>query len=287
MKLFAFVAVAVMVGIAAAAPAHPVFDGDWSSFQTSELDIAQGPYTVQGNQVCCPKTAPACKVQTVDQQGKYWQSFKLQAVRSDVEGGSIITFIDENPQYEYAVVTDANGTRTCQQKCPLEGQQRMEKLTQDWFIPKNTSSEIVSYIGTGPYKANPSACGKSQVCQIWEAKTTLFGVVTMETDTLYVNVEDASNPIPVADVTVLTPFGEHIGTEKTLYLQYQGFPQGIPASDFEFTNKANCPPPARGCQKPNNGPNTYKSLAAWAHESRNHLTQKVKARFAFDIEAEL
>mmetsp|Transcript_22669 Transcript_22669/g.53525 ORF Transcript_22669/g.53525 Transcript_22669/m.53525 type:complete len:290 (+) Transcript_22669:67-936(+) len=279
--------VAALLGLAAAVT-QPTFDGDWSAFTANELDIAQGEYQTKGNEVCCSTTAAACKVQTVDETGKIWQSFSRQAIRQNVPGGSIVTFLTENPQYQYAVVENANGTLTCESKCPLTGQNKLEPLVKDWFIAKAGNGTEVSYKGTAAYPGSPNACGKGKECEVWEVKTTLLGIVVMETDTLYVNVA-GSSPIPVADVGSITPFGEHIGTEKTLYQEYQGFPNGLPASVFDILNKGSCPPPNGGCNRNNggnggNGLSRYQTMSREARNWRSHITEKVKGRFAFDIQ---
>jgi hypothetical protein len=284
---FAIIA-AVLVGVAMAV-SPPVFDGDWTSFQSNELDISQGEYTVKNNEVCCSTTAAACKVQTVDEQGTFWQSFSKQATKQSINGGYIITLISENPQYEYAVEANANGTLVCQNKCPNEGQDVVEPLVKDWFIPQNGNGTTVTYRGEAVYPDSATACGpKGAKCQVWEVKDTILGIVVMETAEQYINVQ-GSNPVPVASITTLTPFGEHIGTEKTMYEQYKGYPTGLPASTFEFTNKDKCPPPNGGCNQNNGGGGggngAYKNARNAARNWQNHVTEKVKGRFAFDVEA--
>jgi hypothetical protein len=247
MRFAVLAALCLGVAFAATAPNENSYKWaqDWQAFSTSNEIIAMGASTNTETEVCCSDTTPQCKIEVQDEQGDVLVSVKNQATRQDVQGGRIYQFYynptREHPQMQYAVVQASNGSWVCQDACPIPLQESFPPL-EAGFLPFNST-----YKGKAVPK-DISGC-PSGGCDWWQIKQTILGIIVMETDDFYVYEDASQGGVPVAAISHLTPFGEPEGSSTNTWAQYQGFPNGVAASEFEFLNKATCPPPKQGCQQ--------------------------------------
>jgi hypothetical protein len=132
-----------------------------------------------------------------------------------VLGTDQVLVSDYTTNKEYSVV---NGT--CQAYCPLQD--------NEWpTFGINANATAV-----------PDKVINGKTCKGYFWKTTLLGIITMETSTFYVDESDPSNPVPCAEFDNLTPFGRAIGSEGATWVQWT---PGTPDPKiFEFANKAGC-----------------------------------------------
>lgn len=63
--------------------------------------------------------------------------------------------------------------------------------------------------------------------------------ITMEIDNFYVDCSNPSNAVPVAEVDLLTPFGQSLGSQNQTWANFKGGPQN-PAK-FVVNGMASCP----------------------------------------------
>lgn len=284
MKFVVIVALCLS-GFAAAAPSENSYKwaDDWTAFSTNEIIQAQGASTQSETEVCCLATSPQCKVEVENQVGDVYVSVKNQATRQSVEGGRIYQFFNDptrdHPQMQYAVVQAKNGSWVCQDACPV--QPPYPPLTSG-FLPFNA---------TNKGKASPkdiTGCPTGG-CDWWQIKQTILGIIVMEIDDYYV-FEDATQGVPVAAISHLTPFGEPLGTQTQTWKQYAGFPNGLPASDFEFLNKKNCPPPQQGCQQQQQDHSSMYYMGLQTASTLTHfrpmqqfVTSEIRSKFDMDF----
>jgi len=283
MKLFIAVALCLGLAFAAAPPKENSYKwaDDWSAYATNQMIEAQGASTNTETEVCCLVTSPQCKIEVQDQQGDIYVSVKHQATRQNVQGGRIYQFFNENPQMQYGVAQAANGSWVCQDACPIRPP--FPPLSPG-FLPYNAT-----YMG----KKTPEdikGC-PTEGCDLWQVKQVILGIIVMETDDFYV-YESASQGVPVAAISHLTPFGEPLGSQTQTWAQYQGYPEGLPASTFEFLNKKNCPPPKQGCQQQQQDKTSmyYAGLQTAAQLTnfrpmKKYVTDEIRAKYNIDFEA--
>lgn len=193
----------------------PKISPNWQALETDTLFVAQGEYTRNGDYACCP-SGSNCEIQTSYQSGMNYIDYTNQRTRFEdsVSGQIIVTFFNQGK--ECLVVNN-----TCQEFCPTQG----EELGPDFLDPNST------FVGTKTVNGVP--------CSDYQINQTFLGIIVMETDDVFVDVSDPSNPIPVEEVDSLTPFGEPLGTQTAVW---QNFKSGLPnPSLFDIKGVDNCP----------------------------------------------
>lgn len=202
-KLLILSVLLINVAVLASVPSFP------QSFTVSELDeifIYQGDYTQQGSKLCCPyNSVNGCKVQVQTQAGDNFVDAVNQRTRFNVYGSNqaLVTIYGDNKQYLIQ-------NNTCQYYCPLQD--------DGWtsFGPDPNAT----YIGQKNIDGH--------MCNDYQWKTTLFGIIVMETSDFYAD-ETVSPPLPIAEVDVLTPFGQSIGQETS---HWDNFVAGVPPASL-------------------------------------------------------
>jgi len=174
----------------------PQFPKDFTAYEMDQLLQFQGDYSTQGNLLCCPLDSPACQIQVQTQEGPMYFDFTHNRTRMDVGGGQAMVNLYDI-QKELLVVN-----QTCKEYCPMEG-------------------DVLS-----PFGVDPSAADighkliNGVMCDDWNWKEVILKIITMEISDMYVDQSDPNNPIPVAEVDQLTPFGQFIGTMNSTWSQF-------------------------------------------------------------------
>lgn len=189
--------VIVLAAAAAAQAAIPTFPSSYTVVERDAIGIHQGDYVTKGSQTCCV-AGGNCKIQFQEQAGTTYADATRKQVLFSPFGTDESILTDYNTQKQYAIVNN-----TCSEYCPNQGEDKFPV-----FGPgPNTTAE-------GTVVVN----GKTLNKYVW--KTTILGIVTMETSTMLVD-ESGSAPVPVQETDVLTPFGEQIGSEETQWSNWQ------------------------------------------------------------------
>lgn len=207
--------VALTLCLVIAQAAVPTLPQDFTTQETDSIQVHQGDFVVSGKNVCCPLGGNGqCKVRMQTEGGLSVRA-KSKNMTSFAPFGTPERIVNDfNNGKEMEVV---NGT--CKAYCPLQD------TVMDSFGP----SDKAKFIGSKTIN------GKK--CDEYQWKTTLFGVVVMETSTMCIDVSNSSNPVPIQEVDVLTPFGQNIGQEEA---QWTGFRAGFDASVFDIKGIDSC-----------------------------------------------
>jgi len=210
--VFAFVILASLVASSTAAIPSLAKDVIYNS--NSVEVVYQGAWNQQGDQFCCPETN--CQVQVQESEGLSYQDATNQRLRFDGVGSQPIVTLFGSIQKEMLVDPT---TLKCLSYCP------------------NTDD-----FGTYQVPSNSTDLGKvtrnGKVVEQFQYKETLFGIVVMETDNFYLDLS-GKVPTPVAEVDLLTPFGESIGKATTTFSSW--VPGPLDAKLFAVTGIDTCP----------------------------------------------
>jgi len=205
----------VAIGFAAAT-LPPVLPLNYISLEEDFVVLYQGDFNMQGSSYCCSDQSN-CEIQTQYQSGHNYYDFTHNRTRFDdpVQGSIVSLFY---PLYMEMAVDNNNN---CQEYCPIEGD-----LTP-YQIPSNA-------------KDMGSTTVNGQVVENWQFNETVGGLFVMEIDDFFVDQTSWNNPIMVAEVDQLTPFGgPAIGTMTT---NYESYAPGTPdPSMFNVKGVSNCP----------------------------------------------
>jgi len=217
-KSFSLLPVALIaIGIAAAAAvAPPVLPLNYLSVEEDFIVLYQGDYTMQGTSYCCSDQSN-CEIQTQYQSGNNYFDYTHNRTRFDdpVQGSIVSLFY---PLYMEMAVDSNNN---CQEYCPIQGD-----LTP-YQIATNAKD-------LGPTKVN------GVNVENWQFNDTIAGFIVMEINDFFVDQTLWNNPVMVAEVDQITPFGEPaIGTVTT---NYQSYVAGTPnPALFNVQGISKCP----------------------------------------------
>lgn len=192
----------------------PVFSQSYTSDQLSSIVINQGGVAQPDGSVCCPPESPECKVQTAFQAGIALQSVaQNKSAFKNPDGSGVVT--DFTLQKEFSVTADG----ACQEWCPLQGQ----TIGGQMINPNSTDMGSVKYNG--------------RMLTEWQFVTRIPILnITMEIDNFYVT--EGSTPAPVALISLITPLGQHIGTQNTTFVTFT--PGNPDPKHFLVTGIASC-----------------------------------------------
>eukprot|EP01138_Halocafeteria_seosinensis_P006080 gb/GECG01006215.1/.p1 GENE.gb/GECG01006215.1/~~gb/GECG01006215.1/.p1 ORF type:complete len:316 (+),score=36.52 gb/GECG01006215.1/:1-948(+) len=219
MKSFlTFAGLVAAAATCASAGSLPTFPKDWSAITVSHVVINQGGEEQQDGSVCCPPTSPQCKIQTIYQASKeYFDYTHNRVANKNPDGSGVVSLMDDLKEYE------VNSTGYCQSYCP---------------IPKNQAGLYPFSLPNGSVDLGPTKYN-GQVVEQYEYKDQPFFNITFEVLDYYINLQNASNPIPVHMHESMQPFGMQIGYQTQDWHQFQ---PGTPAaSHFTVLDKDNCP----------------------------------------------
>lgn len=153
---------------------------------------------------------------------QYNSATTAQAKLANPDSSGVV--VDCTVKKEYSV--DANGN--CQSWCPT---------TQAGGCPITAFQIGPNATYEGVATGSPYCSGKP--CVDWRIVQQPFFNITFETDDYFIDVTNASNPIPLAEYSDLTPFGMPMGFQQSSYEQYATGP--IDPSVFVVNGNATCP----------------------------------------------
>lgn len=208
-------ALALIASVAVANAALPTFPQDWTSDQTSSININQGGIQQPDGSICCPATSPQCKVQTAFQEGtQYFDFTNERAAFKNPDGSGVVTLWADGKEYG----VDASGA--CQSYCPVQG-----PIEPGLGFGNNTED-------LGAATVNGVSCEHYE----WKVQVPIINI-TMQVSDFYVKVSGSSG-IPVQQIDHITPMGQNLGAQNTTYKTFKaGTP---PASVFTVTGKSTC-----------------------------------------------
>jgi len=218
---------------------QPKFPNDWTANEELDLIVFQGDYKISGEDWCCNR-ASNCQVQTEYEKGVHYFDYSHNRTRFDDSVSGQVVVNDYKIQKSMLVVNQA-----CKEYCPMQG----ERL-EPGFLDKNATDLGKVVI-------------KGQTLEKWQWKETIFGIIVMETDTVY--VDQSTDPaVPVMEHDDLTPFGQHIGgVDQT----WANFKPGTPDPSLFIVNNVDHCPMSQNCgnQKFQMRRLAERQVKTWAH----------------------
>jgi hypothetical protein len=208
--------IVVALAVVAIAGPQPKFPNDWSALEDDSMAVFQGQVITQGSKMCCD-THSNCQVQVQYQLGNVYVDYTNNRTRFDdrISGQDIVTLY--KIQKTMLVVN-----QTCKEYCPLQGD-----VMSPGFLDPNATDK------------GPVTLPDGRKAEHWQWKDTIFGIIVMEINDVYVNQADMSNAVPYGEVDHLTPFGEHIGDMTT---NWNDFKAGTPdPALFNIAGVDSCP----------------------------------------------
>lgn len=200
----------------AAATGVPSFSPQWSAAVTQHMVVNQGGQTSGNGNICCPFNAPECKVQTGYSVSKQYFDFTNNRTATFYSNGvGVVALFNDGKEYE------VNSQGACQSYCPIDGGML------PFGIPSSAEDK-----GSATYNGKQA--------DLFESSSE-FPIlnVTMSVQDFYIVPGSQTNAVPIAFVQHLTPFGEQIGGQTTLF---ENWTNGAPdATKFVVTGKASCP----------------------------------------------
>jgi hypothetical protein len=216
MKLALLVA---MLAVAAATDL-PVFPEDWTSFVDSEILLNQGG-TIEGPKdwVCCdPEAVGQCKIQVENMQVFQMFGYSMNATRIEGGGGTVVSLY--SPIWK-EVEVDANND--CVSWCPID-------QSEAEFDPLTVGKKAVD-LGKKVVKGIET--------EMWWWEELILWIIPMSSNSAFVVPPKTGEKYStlVRTETILTPFGQKLGTENATYT---GFKAGVDKAKLTVGKLSSC-----------------------------------------------
>ena len=192
----------------------PTFPLDAYFGEQTNLAINQGGYTTDTG-ACCSADAPACKVQSIVQGADIREQGSKNRTRVDSPDGIIVSWYGGGVSKEMALVPGSSVNSThdyaCAAYCPLDG---------GFFSDTSVGDGKAKVKDLGEETVTSQAPGATATtCEHYQWKSTIFGVIPMETDDMYVDFTQTP-PQPYYKSEHLTPFGQELGVANLSFVDY-------------------------------------------------------------------
>lgn len=216
--------------LALAAPSQPAFPADWTSDTAQKSSAWEGgTHNATTGEVCCPRTAPNCKIQSigmslqqaVDSSQKAWLQTNGQA--------AILTLYNEKKQVQATPLPGGKGWN-CTSYCKID--------RGEWDdYGKKIMGGPLGFSNSSVNQGAVTIDGKTYEQYHWYEG---IGPIHMEEDVWYVDETDIKHPIPYKYVAKEIPFNGAEIAEGQLF--YEQFKPGKPdAALFNVPNLDSCP----------------------------------------------
>merc|ERR1711968_386543 len=198
---------------------------DFVSHMSNVMIINQGgTVTPDGSAVCCTATyAGQCQVQLESTIGQLYHDYSHNRSRFENSAAGV-TFVDDFNTHSSMQVVRNGSVDVCKSYCPIDPEETLDG-GRDYFIDDNATDK-----GNSTYKGRPA--------HQWEWKDVILKVITMQTTDFYADTS-GNTVLPLAAVTSLTPFGQHLGDQNQVWSNFQAVTP--PASKFDIQGVADCP----------------------------------------------
>eukprot|EP00937_MAST-01D_sp_MAST-1D-sp2_P000021 g21.t1 len=199
----------------------PTFPSDFYTGTQTDLAINQGGYDKGKGISCCNVNADQCKVQTQSTGGDKYEQGSMNRTRDDSPvGGIVVTWgYPIYKQLSLAPGSSANSSHAfvCAQYCDHKNEFASTVQIGDG---KKGIFDTPKDIGAAPQVKQDGPAGLAADCEHWRWTETLLKLIPMQKTDYYVNMENASNPLPWYQQQVIEPLGKQIGGANESFLQF-------------------------------------------------------------------